>query len=231
MSVSACIRDGVAHLRLARPAKRNALNQAMVDAALVAIDGFLEQGATVGVLGAEGPVFCSGSDTGEVGEAGEPAADRLADALVARPIFWVAAIEGPVLGAGIGLVAACPLAIATRDSWFACPERALGLFPSVVFGQLQALIGARRAFELALSGKGVGADDAVEWGLITEAVAPDRMTKRLSDWTRELLAQPRVTAAARSAWAGRLGTSAYVEYRQRMNEHLGAQYVREAANG
>src|SRR4051794_12889717 len=115
--------DGVGHLRLERPDKRNAINHAMVDEAIDSIGRFVDSGVSVAVLCASGPVFCAGSDLDEPWDTGEtPAADRMVAALLERPILWIAAVAGPTLGAGVGLVAACPVAVAADSAWFALPE-------------------------------------------------------------------------------------------------------------
>ncbi|HZQ26058.1 MAG TPA: enoyl-CoA hydratase-related protein, partial [Acidimicrobiales bacterium] len=80
---------------LSRPDKRNALNHALVDAAIAAITRFSEQGVKVVVLRADGAVFCAGADTSEFDDGLLAASERLLDALMTVDLFFVGAVEKP----------------------------------------------------------------------------------------------------------------------------------------
>lgn len=201
--------DGlVATLWLSRPGKRNALNHAMVDAAIVALTQLSEQGVRVVVLRADGAVFCAGADTTELDDGLVPASERLLDALVSFDLFFVAAIEKPALGAGVSVAAACPLVLASADAWFALPERDLGMFPSGVMAFLEPLVGPRRALELGLTGARLDAVGAQRLGLVNEVVSGS-MEPALRRWLDILLADVWVTSSAAASWRTRFSTDEF----------------------
>ena len=202
----------VGYLRLDRPEKRNALNHALVADALAAVDRFVAEGVGVAVLEAAGAVFCAGADLGEA--TAEPperaASERLLATLMTAPLFWVAAVSGPALGAGVAVVAVCPLALCADTAWFALPEIRLGLFPAGVMAYLEPALGSRRALELGLRERRWTATDALHQSLVNEVVPADRLADRVADWAAHLAAHPEVTANARAAWQSRFTNPAFV---------------------
>ncbi|MFQ5757009.1 MAG: enoyl-CoA hydratase [Acidiferrobacterales bacterium] len=96
---------------------------------------------------------------------------RVCAAVRELPVPVVARIDGYCLGAGLELAASCDLRVASDDSCFGMPEVQLGI-PSVIEAALlPRLIGIGRARDLVLTGRLVGADEALSWGLV-ESVAP-----------------------------------------------------------
>jgi enoyl-CoA hydratase/carnithine racemase len=219
--IHAVIDGGVGQLRLTRAGKRNALNGAMVAQALAAMDGFVAAGVRVAVLSADQPVFCSGNDLSEVPERVEDAiALAFIEALVDRPLFWVAAVSGPALGAGVAMVAVCPVSIATETAWFGLPELQIGLFPAGIVPYLEPLLGPRAAFRAGLTGAPLPAADAVTAGLIDEVVAPDALDGRVQARVEELLLRPAVTDAARQAWQAQFRTPSFLHRFDQMRQVL-----------
>lgn len=101
---------------------------------------------------------------GEIHEAHE----RLftAGARITTPLL--AAVEGPALGGGTGLVANCHIVVASEGATFGLTEIRLGLWPFLVYRPVEDAVGERRALELALTGRVFSAREAVEWGLVHE---------------------------------------------------------------
>ncbi len=96
---------------------------------------------------------------------------RVCAAIRELPVPVLARIDGYCLGAGLELAASCDLRVASTDSHFGMPEVQLGI-PSVIEAALlPRLIGAGRARDLVLTGRLLGADEALSWGLI-EALVP-----------------------------------------------------------
>lgn len=204
--VSASAAGPVARLRLHRPGKRNALNHELVAQALLAIDEFERSGAEIGVLAAEGDVFCAGNDVTEAqDDPAESASAELQRALLSRPLFWIVALSGPALGSGLGIACSCPVVIASEDAWLALPEvQRIDAYPSVLQSYLESVLGPRAVLDLCLSGRRVSAAEAVELGIVTEAVPATQVATRVDDWLGRLAAlDPRVITAAREAWQSR----------------------------
>jgi methylglutaconyl-CoA hydratase len=165
---------------------------------------------------------------------------RMLKALHDVPALTVALVEGPAMGGGAGLVAACDMAAAAPDAQFAFSEVRLGLTPATISPYVVQAVGPRRARMLFATGRRFGADEALRWGLVDE-IAPDlgvvreriaaEMTacapgavgdaKRLVDLVhgtridRGLLEETARRIAARRASAeGREGTAAFLERRR-----------------
>lgn len=175
------VRDGVALLTLNRPERRNALShdllRALVDG-LRAADA--DPAARVVVLTGAGRVFCAGGDlaggfgAGEGVVADERGRGLFAELLALIPRLGtpvIAAVQGDAMGGGIGLVAACDLAVVDADARLGTPEIAVGLFPFVITAALQRNVPRKALLELMLTGGKVDAARAVALGLANE-VAP-----------------------------------------------------------
>jgi enoyl-CoA hydratase/carnithine racemase len=173
------IEDGIAVLTLDRPAKRNALTQDFLDEIIDAVAQVEANGCVAGVLQAEGPVFCAGGDRARAirhaAERSLPASQRaqgrsssdLIQRLSSSPTYWIAAVQGPALGTGISMICACPSAFATRDSWLSVPEIDYGFFAEPLVDVLVPLVGRRRAFDMAATGRRVTAEEAFNIGLLS----------------------------------------------------------------
>jgi enoyl-CoA hydratase/carnithine racemase len=199
-------------LILDRPAQRNALSPellAALQAALARADAD-DQVRAVCITGAGDKAFCSGMDLGSAAapEAGLLAAHegrRSYAALLAllaklgKPV--VACVNGAVMAGGLGLLAACDLAIAADDARFGAPEVELGLFPYMALAPLSRCIGRRAALDLVLTARRIDAAEAQAIGLVNRAVP----RAQLEAATSELLA----TLAQKSPAALRLGRRAF----------------------
>lgn len=153
-------RGSVLHVRLARPAKRNAINDALV-AELHETFAGLDDGVRAVVLSGEGEAFCAGLDLSELGErstadgighsrAWHAAFDRIEKGRV--PV--VAVLHGAVVGGGLELASACHVRVAEPSAFFALPEGSRGLF---VGGggsaRIPKLIGVARMADMMLTGR------------------------------------------------------------------------------
>jgi len=178
---------GVAHLKLNRPDKLNALNRALLTEIKEAIFLVKREDHIKGVLlSGEGKAFCAGADISEL--AGLNAQTGLAFAKYGQMVFnqlenctkpIVAAIQGVAMGGGCELAMAATLRIATEKSKFAQPESKLGVIPG--FGgtqRLARLIGKGRALAVCLSAKSILAEEALAWGLVNEIVSEDQLLGR-----------------------------------------------------
>ena len=178
--VETSVDGAVAHLRLNRPKKRNAMNAEVshgVIAAMAAFDGD-EAVRVIVVEGADG-AFSAGADMAEAMEhydAGEhrfnPSAEA-AERVGASPKPTIAAIDGPAYGAGALLACACDLRMLTDRSNFRFPGADYGLV--VGAAGLTAIIGAALAKELIFTSRVVDAEEAQRIGLANRVVSPEEL--------------------------------------------------------
>jgi cyclohexa-1,5-dienecarbonyl-CoA hydratase len=164
-------REGrVAMLILDRP-PLNILDREMIAALDRALAGLLGEPPQVLLLrGAGGKAFSAGVSIQD------HMPDRVAATLTAfhvlirrlvdLPAVTVAVVEGHCLGGGMELALVCDLVLASDDARFAQPEIDLACYPPVAAALYPALVGAQRAAELVLTGRTLGAEEAVAWGLV-----------------------------------------------------------------
>ena len=168
----------IAVITLNRPQRRNALSLDLMLELISCLDEVgRDHNARAVILAAEGKVFCSGHDLGEMGGRDINEYRRIFDVcsqlmmkLQAIPQPVIAEVQGIATAAGCQLVAACDMAIAVEDAWFATPGVKIGLFCTTPMVALTRAIGRKRALEMLLSGEPVAARTAAEWGLINRAV-------------------------------------------------------------
>lgn len=127
------------------------------------------------VLVGEGRVFISGADIREFGKPAQlPGLDVVIDALDASRKPIVAAIHGVAFGGGLEVALACHFRVATADAKLGLPEVKLGLLPGAGGTQrLPRAIGAAQAVRMIASGEPASAEQALEWGLISEIISGD----------------------------------------------------------
>ncbi|OGT66138.1 MAG: hypothetical protein A3J38_03860 [Gammaproteobacteria bacterium RIFCSPHIGHO2_12_FULL_45_9] len=177
--------DGLATIVLNRPEKRNALNRQMVAELTDAIQVLSEDAATrVVMLRGEGEHFCAGADialmeemsnasfTNNVEEARKLAALMYSLHACVKPTLVLA--QGATFGGGLGLLAACDMALAARSAIFGFSEVKLGVVPAVISPYILAAMGERAARYYFLTGASFGVEKALQHGLIME-VCDDQM--------------------------------------------------------
>lgn len=154
-------------------------------------------------LRAHGPVFCLGRErTGTT--PGELRADVQALVAVQRALrrtrlVTVVEVHGDAAGFGVGVVAACDVAVACSDAQFSFPEIGIDLAPALVLAWLPRLVGQREAFWLTATGIGIPAHRAHELGLLNGVVDGPAALRRDVDERVALLRtrNPRVHAEIR----------------------------------
>jgi enoyl-CoA hydratase/carnithine racemase len=183
--------DGVAVVRLDNP-KVNALSSALLgQLADAAVDLTADPPGAVVVTGGD-RLFAAGADISEFRGPDEArtigaAFVRALDAVAAIPRCVIAAVSGFALGGGCELALACDLRIASERAKFGQPEILLGIIPGGGGTQrLARLVGPSRAKDLILTGRQVGADEALRIGLVDEVVAPDALNDRALALAAEL---------------------------------------------
>jgi methylglutaconyl-CoA hydratase len=168
---------GVATVWLNRPELRNAFNDAMIaelTSAFRALDA--DAGVRAVVLAGRGPVFCAGADlhwmkrmagyTFEQNYEDALGLARMLDALRSVRKPTIARVHGHVFAGGMGLVAACDIALAARGAEFCVSEVKLGLIPAVISPYVIAAMGERAARRYMLTAERFGADEALRIGFV-----------------------------------------------------------------
>jgi len=165
------------HVRLNRPAVKNAIDRAMVDE-LHAVCAQLEADPRILIVSGGDGVFASGADIAELRE--RRAADALEGinsslfhriALLPAPV--IAVIDGWALGGGAELAYAADFRIASNRSRFGNPEASLGIIAAAgATWRLAELVGEPLAKEVLLAGRILSADEALSARLVTEVHEP-----------------------------------------------------------
>jgi methylglutaconyl-CoA hydratase len=189
---------GVASVTLNRPDVHNAFNDALIAELTRAFERLGEDPTVrIVVLKANGKSFSAGADLGWMQRmAGYSFEENLTDAITlgemlrtldscAKPT--VAVVQGPAFGGGVGLVAACDIAVATDTAAFALTEARLGLIPAVISPYVIAAIGERACRRWFLTGERFGAAEAHRLGLVHEVVPADRLDGAAAGLIGELL--------------------------------------------
>ena len=200
---------GVATLTLNRPERHNAFDDALIaelTAALQAVG--VRPDVRAVVLAGAGRSFSAGADLDWMrrsaifsAEANVEDADRLATLLhtldrLAKPT--IAMVQGVAYGGGVGLAACCDIVIAGDRAKFCLSEVRLGLIPSAISPYVINAIGARHARRYFITAEVIGAERALEIGLVHELVTEADMPAKLAEITSAiLLGAPGAQAAAK----------------------------------
>jgi len=191
------VRDSVAFVTVNRPDKLNALNATVVTELASAADEIASRDEIAGaVITGEGPKsFVAGADIRELAPLApfEAKAVALKGQEMCRKIETcgkpvVAAVNGFALGGGCELAMACHVRIASEKARFGQPEVKLGLIPGYGGTQrMPRLVGKGRALEIILSGRMVGAEEALKMGLVNKVVAPESVLEEAEKFLRGVL--------------------------------------------
>jgi methylglutaconyl-CoA hydratase len=189
---------GVLRVALDRPEVRNALSSELVAELASAFESTSgDRDVRVVVLEGRGRDFCAGADLNDMKRLGDASAgENRADAERLGAVFraiWsfprpvVARVRGNVLGGGVGLVAACDIAVVARGARFAFSEVRLGILPAVISPYVVRRIGAGVARRLFLTGESFGAEEAAAVGLCSQVVEPEELDDAIDRVVHDLL--------------------------------------------
>jgi enoyl-CoA hydratase len=165
-------RGHIAVLTLDDPPRRNALSRNLVTACLAALEQSRREGARAVIIAASGKVFCAGANIDDLKSGWMSGADdptdpvRLFRALAEDSRPTIAAVQGGALGGGCELTLSCDLVVAGPAAYFCLPELGHGVIPNTGVARLQQVVGARRAREIIMTRRKVGAEEALAIGLV-----------------------------------------------------------------
>jgi methylglutaconyl-CoA hydratase len=208
-ALSVTVQDQVARITLTRPEVRNAFNDeviAQIKSAFEAV-GARDDVRCV-VLAAEGPAFCAGADLNwmrrmadytqseNLADAGELAA--MLQAIYECPQPTIARVQGDVYAGGMGLVAACDMAVSVDTANYCLSEVKLGLIPATISPYVIRAMGARAAHRYFLTAERFGAAEAHRIGLVHEVVSADALDAKVGELTQALVsASPNAVRACK----------------------------------
>ena len=188
---------GIATVTLDRPEVRNAFNDEVI-AELTSV--FLELGRRPEVrcivLAARGAAFCAGADlnwmkrmagyTRDENLADAAALARMLEVIYRCPKPTIAQVQGDVYAGGLGLVAACDIAIAADTAGYCVSEVRIGLIPATISPYLVRAMGARAAHRWFLTAERFDAAEALRTGFVHEAVPAEGLAARVAEIARHL---------------------------------------------
>jgi 2-(1,2-epoxy-1,2-dihydrophenyl)acetyl-CoA isomerase len=201
--VRVTVEGGVYRVTMNRPDVMNALNRAMRAELLAALTA--GHAARVIVLEGSGRGFCSGQDLSDAQGLDEAGFERILNeeyvpmirAITEAPVPVIAAVNGAAVGAGANLALACDLVIACESAVFIQAFTRIGLIPDAGGTSfLPRRVGLQRAMGAALLAEPVSAKQAVDWGMIWEAVPDDRFADVVAGRAAKLAAGPTGAYAA-----------------------------------
>lgn len=182
---------------MARAERRNAVDGPMAEELADAFAAFdADPGAAVSVLHGEGGHFCAGADLKAIGTARSNRVEQDGDGpmgptrmQVSKPV--IAAVEGYAVAGGLELAVWCDLRVAAQDAVLGVFCRRWGV-PLIDGGtvRLPRLIGTGRAMDMILTGRPVGAPEALEFGLVNRLVPPGQARDTAVRLAHELAAFP-----------------------------------------
>jgi len=187
----------IARITLTQPEVRNAFSDeviADITAAFTEVGRRAEVRAVV--LAAEGPAFCAGANLNWMRRMADyTRAENVADAAklaeMLRVIYvcpkpTIARVQGDVVAGGMGLVAACDMAVCVDTAGFCLSEVKLGLIPATISPYVIRAMGARAAHRYFLTAERFGAAEALRIGFVHEVVVADQLDAKVGEWLKAL---------------------------------------------
>jgi 2-(1,2-epoxy-1,2-dihydrophenyl)acetyl-CoA isomerase len=197
-SIATAVEERVLTITIDRTERLNALDEPCRRELHAALEGGHRDTAVAAiVLTGAGRAFCTGQDVTaehELVDAGATVAQTynpLVVAIRSTPKPVLAAINGPAVGAGLGLALSCDLRVMGESAYFASVFSRVGLVPDTgtTVALLRAL-GHARAYEAAVTARRIGAGEALQTGLVNAVVADDDVLASTQARARELAGGP-----------------------------------------
>jgi len=184
---------------LNRPDKRNALTRDLISQLMQALEDLrCERRVRAVVLSASGPAFCAGMDLNEMqATAAAPNAAQLwhndaaayrdlVEAMLRLPKPIIAAVGGPAVAGGAGLVLASDIVLASPEAKFGLPEPKRGIVAGLIAPLLTFRLGAGRAAYLLMTAQLISADEAFRLGIYHELMPGEKLWPRANQLAGEI---------------------------------------------
>ncbi len=204
-AITAEVKGKVGTITLSREERRNAISSTMMNELLDAFKQYDDDPnvVTIVLTGAGDRAFCSGGDFAESVAAGASFTERYEEQRQFAEFFkiiidlkkpLVGRINGHAMGGGLGLAAACDIAVAAEDCKFGTPEANVGLFPYIIMTTLLRVTTApKRLLEMMLAGERIDAQEALQLGLLNHVVPRDKMDAKVDEITQKLSSKSPLT--------------------------------------
>lgn len=190
--------EPVVTFTLSRPDVRNAFDETLIAELTQAVRSIeARRDLRVAVLTGAGEVFSAGADlnwmrrvadhTYEENVADAMGLADLVEKLYTMPQATIARVNGPCIGGGLGLVAACDVAVASSRAFFAFREVRLGITPATISPYVIRKIGERNARDYFLTGRRMDAEAAEAIGLVNEVAEPAALDEAVERWAKRFL--------------------------------------------
>ena len=207
----------VARITLTMPEIRNAFSDEVIQAIT---EAFADVGARADVravvLAAEGPAFCAGANLNWMRRMSDyTREENLADAsklaamlrtIAECPKPTIARVQGDVYAGGMGLVAACDMAVSVDTAWYCLSEVKIGLAPATISPYVIRAMGARAAQRYFLTAERFTAAEAHRIGFVHEVVTADALDAKVDELLKALTsASPAAVVACKTLVADVVG--------------------------
>lgn len=202
-------RGAVRIITMNRPDKLNALNTALTQGVLDALEeADAARHIRAIVLAGAGRGFCAGADLSEFKDLTPAQADaveiradltcrlQMAAQKIGKPV--VAAVKGPAVGGGAGLALGCDMVVAATSMKFGYPELKHAIVPALVMTGLVRALGRKQAFELVSLGRLLDGEEAFGMGLVNRVVEGDPLPAAIEIAERWAAVEPRAMRASKS---------------------------------
>jgi methylglutaconyl-CoA hydratase len=180
-------------LTLNRPQRRNALTIELLTALIAAIEAAaMDENQRVLILRGAGAAFCTGLDLKEAADMtkAHATAEMVAKTLVTLSqtrLITIAAVHGAAVAGGAGIMSACDFVVAAEKTKIGYPEVRRGLVAGLVMTFLRRQVGERDMRELLFGSELIGAERALEIGLVNRVVAADDLMKQAQAFADSVL--------------------------------------------
>lgn len=199
LTVSQSRNDAVVTIELNRPDVHNAFNEHVIEEITRAFKSSITDTTRVVILRSNGPSFSAGADLSWMKKMKDyTEAENLADSdklfemvrsIYQAPVPVVARVQGSALGGGVGLVAACDVALSLKDAKFGLTEVKLGLAPAVISPFVLNKINFTAASRYFLTGERFSAQQAQQFGLVNDVVnTAEELDASIETVIKEILA-------------------------------------------
>ncbi len=190
-------KDGILHVKLNRPEKRNAVNHQLIsDVTECFLEVATQPSVKAVLLSGEGKCFSAGTDLTSF-TAGSNQVDlrrfvrryqKMFNEIELLEKVVIAVIHGYCFGAALELALACDMRICSEETLFNLPEVDMGIIPDGGGSQrLPRVIGLGRAKELILTGKTIDAHKAEQWGLVNKVVKLQELEATGIAWAQDVM--------------------------------------------
>jgi len=197
-SISTRLVDSIQYITLNRPETRNAFDEVMISELCRAIEIASEtQAVRVIVITGAGTAFSAGANIDWMRRMGVADFEtnyqdalglaQMLDAIATSPKPTVAKVNGPAIGGGTGIVAACDIAIGVDTSFFSFSEVKIGLVPACIAPHVMRKVGEGRSRELFITGRRIQAEEALQFGLLNFVAPTDKFEVEVEELLKQLL--------------------------------------------